>query len=106
MTKHVFNNGDYSEDSKVAQHYLDHNELVRKVCPAERLLEFKLGSGWEPLCEFLGKKVPDVPYPNVNDKEMFVGFHKAILDRATLWAAQMVLVYAAPIAVLAGAAWY
>jgi Sulfotransferase domain len=106
LTKHVFHNGDYSEDSKLGQSYLDHNELVRKVCPPERLLEFKLGSGWQPLCEFLGAEVPEVPYPNINDKEMFVGFHKSMLDRAMLWAAQKVLVGAVSVAVLAGAAWY
>jgi hypothetical protein len=23
--------------------------------------------GWEPLCKFLGKPVPDVPFPHMND---------------------------------------
>jgi len=23
--------------------------------------------GWEPLCQFLGVPVPDLPFPNVND---------------------------------------
>ena len=27
--------------------------------------------GWEPLCRFLGKDVPDVPFPRVNDREEF-----------------------------------
>ena len=47
--------------------YEDHYALVRKVTPKERLLEYKFGQGWEPLCEFLGKEVPDVPFPRVND---------------------------------------
>lgn len=39
-----------------------------RVTPSERLLEHRLGSGWEPLCEFLGKPVPEgVPFPRVND---------------------------------------
>lgn len=29
----------------------------------------KMGDGWEPLCEFLGKPVPDEPFPWVNDAE-------------------------------------
>lgn len=27
--------------------------------PRERLLEYELGSGWPPICKFLGKDVPD-----------------------------------------------
>lgn len=106
LTKMIWGNGDYSENSKTAKHFLEHNERVRKACPPERLLEFKLGSGWEPLCEFLGEEVPDVPYPNVNDKEMFIGLHKAIMDRATVWAAQKVVTWTVPVAAVAGAAWY
>lgn len=107
LTNLKWGGGDYSENSKTAQHYLEHNALVRKVCPPERLLEFKLGSGWDPLCKFLGTEVPEVPYPNVNDKELFVGLHKAVLDRATVWAAQQVFIWAAPVGMFAaGAAWY
>eukprot|EP00439_Symbiodinium_sp_Y106_P015956 s969_g2.t1 len=29
----------------------------------------KATEGWEPLCKFLGKPIPEVPFPNVNDKE-------------------------------------
>ncbi|KAI1375875.1 hypothetical protein F4677DRAFT_103565 [Hypoxylon crocopeplum] len=41
---------------------------IRKLVPPERLLEYKMGSGWEPLCTFLGMKVPDVSFPNANEK--------------------------------------
>lgn len=37
--------------------------------PEERRLEFKLKDGWEPFCEFLGKPVPDMPFPRVNSRE-------------------------------------
>ena len=40
---------------------------VRRVAPRERLLEYKLGSGWGPLCEFLGKDLPDVEFPHANE---------------------------------------
>lgn len=33
----------------------------------DRLLEYELGTGWEPLCKFLGKPVPSVPFPHVNE---------------------------------------
>jgi hypothetical protein len=37
--------------------------------PPERLLVFEAKDGWQPLCEFLGVPVPDVPYPRVNSRE-------------------------------------
>lgn len=40
---------------------------IRRITPKEKLLEYKLGSGWEPLCAFLGKDVPDVPFPHSNE---------------------------------------
>lgn len=49
----------------------EHNKEVRASIPSENLLVYKVGDGWEPLCEFLGKPVPDTPFPNVNDKEHF-----------------------------------
>jgi hypothetical protein len=49
--------------------YLAHNAEVKRVTPPERLLLFQLDQGWEPLCKFLGKQVPDVPFPRVNDTE-------------------------------------
>lgn len=49
--------------------YRAHNELVKRVTPPERLLLFKLEQGWNPLCKFLGKPVPDCPFPRINDAE-------------------------------------
>ena len=48
--------------------YREHYRRIREATPKERLLEYRLGEGWEPLCEFLGKKVPEgVPFPRIND---------------------------------------
>ncbi|KAI0865950.1 hypothetical protein F4860DRAFT_458307 [Xylaria cubensis] len=41
-------------------------ETVRQMVPPERRLEYKMDDGWEPLCAFLGKEVPDVPFPRLN----------------------------------------
>lgn len=51
--------------------YRNHYALVRKATPKERLLDFKLEDGWEPLCRFLGKDVPNVPFPRINDLKDF-----------------------------------
>lgn len=36
-----------------------------------RLLEFRVEEGWGPLCEFLGKEVPEVKFPRGNDIKEF-----------------------------------
>ena len=51
--------------------YNAHIEEVRRVVPADQLLVFDVKEGWEPLCKFLGKPVPEVPFPNVNDSSEF-----------------------------------
>jgi hypothetical protein len=49
------------------ERFESHYEMVRRMVPKEQLLEYRLGEGWGPLCEFLGKPVPDGPFPRVND---------------------------------------
>jgi hypothetical protein len=46
-----------------------HNQHVINVVTKERLLIMKMKDGWEPLCKFLGKPIPDEPFPWVNDSE-------------------------------------
>lgn len=53
--------------SGAKEHYRRHYEAVRHAVPKDKLLEYRLGSGWEPLCDFLGKPVPDVPFPHRNE---------------------------------------
>ncbi|RYP76394.1 hypothetical protein DL771_001833 [Monosporascus sp. 5C6A] len=40
---------------------------LRKVVPPERRLEYKIGSGWEPLCGFLGVERPETAFPRANE---------------------------------------
>lgn len=42
--------------------------MVRGLVPPERLLEWSVQDGWEPLCNFLDKPVPDEPFPHVNTR--------------------------------------
>lgn len=51
--------------------YERHNRAVREALPPERLLVYRPGEGWEPLCAFLGLPVPEEPYPRVNSREEF-----------------------------------
>ncbi len=51
--------------------YLAHNERVKNRVPADKLLVFNPADGWEPLCAFLDRTVPEEPYPRVNTTEDF-----------------------------------
>lgn len=45
--------------------------MVKGSVPAERLLEWEVQDGWEPLCEFLGKEVPRQDFPSSNNPKGF-----------------------------------
>lgn len=72
--------------------YLDHYRTIREVTPPERLLNFRLDQGWGPLCEFLGKPVPDVPFPHSNDTQAYHEQLEVVVRRA----ARLMLQKAAP----------
>lgn len=68
-----FSADEYSLESiepRARDAYEEYYRTVREAVPIEsgRRLEYTLGDGWEPLCEFLGKEVPDVEFPRVNDR--------------------------------------
>jgi Sulfotransferase domain len=48
-----------------------HNDTVIERVPADQLLVYEIGQGWEPLCEFLGVPVPEEPFPHLNDTASF-----------------------------------
>lgn len=48
-----------------------HNRAVREQLPAGRLLEFDVSEGWAPLCAFLGRAVPEDPFPASNTTAEF-----------------------------------
>lgn len=62
--------------------YLDHYKTIREVTPPERLLNYRLDQGWEPLCEFLGKPVPNVPFPHFNDTQAYHEQLEVVVRRA------------------------
>lgn len=74
-TRHLNKHPREEVAKKAKKCYTEHYELVRRITPRERLLEYKLGQGWGPLCDFLGVQVPqdakgdEIPFPHVNEKE-------------------------------------
>jgi hypothetical protein len=53
--------------AKLQESYYTHYDTIRAATSPERLLNYELGSGWEPLCEFLGKPIPNEPFPHINE---------------------------------------
>lgn len=72
MTKRSWYESGFNEfPTKGKQLYLAHNEYVKSLVPEDRLLVFNVKEGWNPLCEFLGKELPQTPFPKINDSEEF-----------------------------------
>jgi hypothetical protein len=51
--------------------YERHNEEVRRLADPGRLLEWKPGDGWDPICDALGVPVPDASFPHENTTAAF-----------------------------------
>ncbi|RYP49332.1 hypothetical protein DL768_004957 [Monosporascus sp. mg162] len=63
-----------------------HNAHIRKVVPKERLLEMEVQDGWEPLCKFLGKPIPDEPFPRSNEAAAVQQrFKEAVITAFVIW---------------------
>lgn len=70
--RHNFD-GDFMDEKKVKQGFKRQYDEVRKLVPKDRLLEYRIEEGWEPLCRFLGEAVPEDDFPRGNSKEDFKG---------------------------------
>jgi hypothetical protein len=55
-----------SERSHAIRIFKQHTAQVQSEIPADRLLTFGMREGWQPLCDFLGVEVPDIPFPKTN----------------------------------------
>ena len=48
--------------------YQEHYDFIRSIVPKDRLLEYHVQEGWEPLCKFLGDPIPSGEFPKGNSK--------------------------------------
>lgn len=77
-------NGEFTDRARTVAVYEAHLDEVRRTVPPERLLEYHVAQGWAPLCEFLGRPIPqDVPFPRLNDRRFFQRVLLAL--RVTRW---------------------
>jgi len=70
MLDRTFTPGWRERDGAMAG-YEAHNAAVREAVPAGRLVEWRAGDGWEPICAALGVPVPEEPFPHVNTTAEF-----------------------------------
>lgn len=63
--------GKFEDKGATRRVFEQHEADVKAAFDADRLLIFHPKEGWEPLCAFLGKPVPDGEFPNVNDRDDF-----------------------------------
>ncbi|KAG6031456.1 hypothetical protein E4U41_007568 [Claviceps citrina] len=66
--------------------YDRHFEMVRKTTKPGKLLEYRLGDGWGPLCRFVACPVPDEPFPHLNERVALARAGSKML-RDVLWRA-------------------
>jgi len=63
------------------ENFRKHNENVRGLAKAKgrEILEYQVKEGWEPLCKFLGKEVPEegVMFPHADD---WAGYKKKVAE--------------------------
>lgn len=65
--------GPCAGEGELAEAMERYNREVIEAVPAERLLVWSVGEGWEPLAQFLGIDVPAAPFPRLNDSAEFDG---------------------------------
>lgn len=70
MFERTFSPDYLSADAAMAA-FEAHNAAVRAEVPAERLVEWQPGDGWEPICSALGLPVPDRAFPHTNTADEF-----------------------------------
>lgn len=62
--------GDFSRAHAISV-FDAHNAEVRRTVAPSKLLVYRSGEGWDRLCAFLDRPVPDAPYPSVNSTAAF-----------------------------------
>jgi hypothetical protein len=74
--------GRMDDKAYVISQFEAHNQKVIDEVPAEKLLVYEPGQGWEPLCSFLNVPIPEVDYPRVNSTEDFRAQWDKIAEQA------------------------
>ena len=63
--------GRFQDKEWVREMYWDRVETIKREVPADRLVYWELGDGWQPLADALGVEAPDKPFPHLHDTNEF-----------------------------------
>jgi hypothetical protein len=63
--------GQIDDRAHVIKVFEQHLADVKAAIPPDRLLVFNVRDGWAPLCDFLGRPVPNEPFPQANERAAF-----------------------------------
>jgi Sulfotransferase domain len=63
---------EWADETAAKEAFARHNDRVRAAVPASRLVEWRPGDGWTPLCAALGLPVPAEAFPHVNTTADFL----------------------------------
>lgn len=86
--------------------YDNYYQKIRSMVLPEKRLEYRLGDGWEPLCAFLGKDVPNVPFPRKNDRSAHNEEEMGRKWVIFLSSAKIVAPWVMTVGIAAALAWY
>ncbi|KAL4862402.1 hypothetical protein BDV12DRAFT_178872 [Aspergillus spectabilis] len=76
----IWTGGDWKNRDRLIAGFDNHYNHVRAMARARgrEVLEFRVQDGWTPLAKFLGKDIPESPFPHVNEKGFVVELHRGI----------------------------
>ena len=63
----------YKSTCVFRKRYRIHNDRIKSIVPADKLLVYNVKQGWKPLCDFLECEVPTVAFPHENIKSEIIG---------------------------------
>ncbi|KAJ7238666.1 P-loop containing nucleoside triphosphate hydrolase protein [Mycena rebaudengoi] len=92
-------------ETHAKERYVAYNARIRALVPPELLIEYEMGEGWRRLCEFLGKDVPDVPFPHKNDAKMILDGSRKQIWRIYRRAVGKILALTSVLVAIAWAIW-
>ncbi|KAL9639079.1 MAG: hypothetical protein Q9204_001253 [Flavoplaca sp. TL-2023a] len=72
-----WSSGNWRSPTELATGFHRHNDHIRSLVQTRgaQFLEFRSEDGWAPLCKFLGKPVPNEPYPYINAGDGLERYH-------------------------------
>ena len=62
---------DIHDRAAMTAYFRRHSAEVRSEIPARNLLIYDVREGWDPLCKFLERPVPAMPFPKTNTRQEF-----------------------------------